>query len=150
MSESIGAALKTRRERRQLTLQQVSEATRVRVHYLQALENGDISAMPSTAQARGFLRIYATFLELDFEALIPALAADATAQPAAPTVTEAAPVEPATPAPTGPRAGMLGLLSSLRERVLRRRGATPTDREVNGAAPSEPRPPIDDKKKALG
>ena len=54
MTESIGAALRKRREQRQLTLQQVSEATRIRVHALQALENDDISAMPSAAQARGF------------------------------------------------------------------------------------------------
>ncbi len=149
MSELIGAALRSRRERRQLTLQQVSEATRVRVHYLQALENGDISAMPSAAQARGFLRIYATFLELDLEALIPSPAADASALPATPAAMEAAPIQPTTAEPISPRAETPGLLSSLRERLLRRRGVSPATPEVDAAAPSEPQPQADDKKKDL-
>ena len=71
MSETIGAALKAAREQRRLTLAQVSESTKVRSYYLQALENDDISAMPSAAQARGFLRLYADFLGLDLEKLIP-------------------------------------------------------------------------------
>jgi cytoskeleton protein RodZ len=65
MNESIGAKLKQAREQRRLTLQQVSETTKVRTHYLQALENDDLSAISSAAQARGFLRIYADFLGLN-------------------------------------------------------------------------------------
>jgi hypothetical protein len=71
MDESIGARLKQARELRRLTLQQVSEITKVRPHYLQALENDDLSAIPSVAQARGFLRIYAEFLELTPADLVP-------------------------------------------------------------------------------
>ena len=65
MNESIGAKLRHAREQRRLTLEQVSETTKVRPHYLQALENDDLSAISSAAQARGFLRIYAGFLGLD-------------------------------------------------------------------------------------
>src|SRR5574340_234030 len=93
MSESIGAALRSGREQRRLTLAQVSEATRIRTHYLQALENDDLSAMPSAAQARGFMRIYAQFLELDLDALIPPAAT-------VPAV-EAVPI-PAAESPTAP------------------------------------------------
>src|SRR5512143_676358 len=71
MEVSIGARLKQAREQRRLTIAEVSEATRVRVHYLQALENDDFTSMPSTAQARGFLRIYAAFLGLDLASLVP-------------------------------------------------------------------------------
>ncbi len=71
MDESIGAKLKHARELRRLTLQQVSETTKVRPHYLQALENDDLSAISSAAQARGFLRIYADFLGLDTAELVP-------------------------------------------------------------------------------
>jgi transcriptional regulator with XRE-family HTH domain len=71
MEQSIGARLKQAREQRRLTLQQVSETTKVRPHYLQALENDDLSAISSAAQARGFLRIYADFLGLDTTELIP-------------------------------------------------------------------------------
>jgi cytoskeletal protein RodZ len=70
MDESIGARLKQARELRRLTLQQVSETTKVRPHYLQALENDDLSAISSAAQARGFLRIYADFLGLNLTDLI--------------------------------------------------------------------------------
>jgi cytoskeletal protein RodZ len=70
MDESIGARLKQARELRRLTLQQVSETTKVRPHYLQALENDDLSAISSAAQARGFLRIYADFLGLDLTDLM--------------------------------------------------------------------------------
>ncbi len=72
MSDSVGARLRQARELRHLTVQEVSETTRVRPHYLQALENDDHSAIPSAAQARGFLRIYAAFLELNLSELIPA------------------------------------------------------------------------------
>jgi transcriptional regulator with XRE-family HTH domain len=71
MNESIGARLKQARDLRRLTIQQVSEITKVRPHYLQALENDDLSAIPSVAQARGFLRIYAEFLELTPADLVP-------------------------------------------------------------------------------
>jgi transcriptional regulator with XRE-family HTH domain len=72
MEESIGAKLKQARELRRLTLQQVSESTKVRPHYLHALENDDLSAISSVAQARGFLRIYAEFLGLSPADLVPA------------------------------------------------------------------------------
>src|SRR5690242_15094692 len=72
MSESVGARLRQARELRKLSIQQVSETTRLRPHYLQALESDDHSAIPSAAQARGFLRLYADFLQLDIADLIPA------------------------------------------------------------------------------
>src|SRR5512135_233181 len=81
MSDSIGARLREARELRRLTLQQVSETTKLRIHYLQALENDDYSAIPSAAQARGFLRIYAEFLELGPDSLVPG-AAPVAAEPA--------------------------------------------------------------------
>ena len=71
MDESIGAKLKKARELRHLTLQQVSDSTKVRPHYLQALENDDLSTISSVAQARGFLRIYAEFLGLSPADLVP-------------------------------------------------------------------------------
>ncbi len=70
MDESIGGRLKQARELRRLTLQQVSETTKVRPHYLEALENDDLSAISSAAQARGFLRIYADFLGLNLTDLM--------------------------------------------------------------------------------
>jgi len=128
MSESIGAALRTARERRHLTLAQVSEATRVRTHYLQALENDDLSAMPSAAQARGFLRIYSQFLDLDLNALIP---------PPAPAPAPASP--PAAEIPTAPTPKVEPKPKPVRPNLLTRlREAIAPDRAGEGEAASTP------------
>jgi len=135
MSESIGVALRRARERRQLTLAQVSETTRVRSHYLQALENGDISAMPSAAQARGFLKIYADFLGLDLQTLIPPAAEPSQATPAA------------APAPSAPAARMTaqpagsGLMSRLREGISALVARKRESREAAGTEPPVTREP---------
>ena len=67
---TIGQKLKEAREERRLTLDKVFEATRIRVQYLQALEADDHSLMPSPVQARGYLRNYAEYLELDVPKLL--------------------------------------------------------------------------------
>ncbi len=70
MTQTIGQRLKTEREEQRLTFEKVFEATRIRVPYLQALEADDLSVLPSPVQARGYLRNYAEFLGLDFEAIL--------------------------------------------------------------------------------
>jgi cytoskeletal protein RodZ len=70
MSETIGQQLRQAREARALTLEQVSRATHIRPHYLQALEAGAFNTLPSKAQARGFLRAYAGFLGLDADDML--------------------------------------------------------------------------------
>ncbi len=121
MSDSIGARLRQARELRHLTLPQVSETTKLRTHYLQALENDDYSAIPSAAQARGFLRLYAEFLELDVAELLPS---------AAPEPGPVVPTSPAaSPAPAAPAAS--GFLD-----VLRRRLSRPQKDESKQAVPS--------------
>jgi len=70
MMQTIGQKLKRARETKRLTLEQVFEAIRIRIPYLQALESDDLSAMPSPVQARGYLRNYAEYLELNFEQLL--------------------------------------------------------------------------------
>lgn len=62
---TIGEQFKQAREARKLTLKQVALATRVGAHYLEAIEDDDLSVMPSNVQARGFLRLYADFLGLN-------------------------------------------------------------------------------------
>jgi cytoskeleton protein RodZ len=74
MSEAIGQQLKELRESKSISLEQVSQATRIRLHYLKAIEAGNYSALPSAAQARGFLRSYAAYLNLDSEVLAEAMA----------------------------------------------------------------------------
>ena len=73
--QTIGQTLKAAREQKQLTLEKVFEATRIRTIYLQALEADDLSAMPSPVQARGYLRNYAEYLGLNIDQLLEDLRA---------------------------------------------------------------------------
>jgi cytoskeleton protein RodZ len=66
----IGSTLREARVRRKLTLQQAEEETKVRVKYIQAMENEDFDVMPSPAYVKGFLRTYATYLGLDHEIIL--------------------------------------------------------------------------------
>ena len=70
MTQTIGQKLKTEREAQKLTLEKVFEVTRIRVPYLQALEEDNLSRVPSPVQARGYLRNYAEYLGLNFEQLL--------------------------------------------------------------------------------
>src|SRR5258705_2784941 len=67
---SIGTQLKQARQARGLSIKQVVQATRIRDYYIEAMEADDFSAIPSAAQARGFLRSYADFLKLNTDDLI--------------------------------------------------------------------------------
>ena len=63
--ESLGNKLKTAREERGLSLDFVSNETNISVRYLQALEREDFSPFPGETYARGFLKGYGEFLDLN-------------------------------------------------------------------------------------
>jgi cytoskeletal protein RodZ len=65
MPKTLGQVLKESREARGLSLADVSFQTKIREYYLDALEKDQISKLPSSVQGRGFLRNYASFLNLD-------------------------------------------------------------------------------------
>jgi cytoskeletal protein RodZ len=67
---SIGFALRQRRESLSLTLEEIERHTHIRKHYLQALEAGEFDLLPSSVQARGILNNYARFLDLDVDELL--------------------------------------------------------------------------------
>jgi cytoskeleton protein RodZ len=85
MSTTVGQELRQAREARSLSIDQAAAATRIRPHYIRALESGEFSALPSVAQARGFLRAYAGYLGLDVEPLLALLDSKETAPAAART-----------------------------------------------------------------
>ncbi|MCX6363760.1 MAG: DUF4115 domain-containing protein [Actinobacteria bacterium] len=66
----IGNTLREARVRRNLTLQQVEEDTKIRVRYVQAMENEDFDVMPGATYVKGFLRTYSQYLALDPEVII--------------------------------------------------------------------------------
>jgi len=70
MTQTIGQRLKAEREEQRITLEKAFEATRIRMQYLQALEEDDLSVMPSPVQARGYLRNYAEYLGFDVDKML--------------------------------------------------------------------------------
>ncbi|HLO15701.1 MAG TPA: RodZ domain-containing protein [Anaerolineales bacterium] len=66
----IGDQLRTRRELLSLHFDEVERNTHVKAHYLDALERGALDELPSTVQTRGMLSNYATFLDLNVDALL--------------------------------------------------------------------------------
>lgn len=73
MSDTLGIILKNSRESKNLNIAQVAKGTRIRAHYIQAMEADDFAFLPSPVQARGFLRVYAEFLGLDANDLLSKL-----------------------------------------------------------------------------
>ena len=64
MSIEAGNLLREAREQKGVSIKEASDTLHIRIPYLQALENGRAEIIPSTVQARGFLRIYAEYLNL--------------------------------------------------------------------------------------
>ncbi len=67
---TLGSLLKTSREDRHIDLDAVVKETKVRRHYLEALENEEWEKLPSQVFVRGFVRSYAEFLGLDKEMVL--------------------------------------------------------------------------------
>jgi len=65
----IGPTLREARNRRKLDLTEVEAAIKIRVRYLQAMENEEWDALPGGAYTRGFIRTYASHLGLDGDRL---------------------------------------------------------------------------------
>ncbi|MEN6356118.1 MAG: RodZ domain-containing protein [Armatimonadota bacterium] len=64
-NETIGAMLLQERQKRELSLDEVHDATKITVHNLAALEEDRFDHFPNRVYARAFLRDYANFLGLD-------------------------------------------------------------------------------------
>jgi len=62
---SLGALLKREREEKRLSLTQISQQTRVRPRFLEAIENEEWDLLPTPALVKGFIRTYARVLALD-------------------------------------------------------------------------------------
>ena len=66
----FGQRLRKERESRDVTLRELSDATRIGKRYLEALESNDFDALPGAVFAKGYIRNYAEHLGLDPEPLI--------------------------------------------------------------------------------
>lgn len=69
-AQTLGDILKQARQKKNVTLEQAEEETKVRIKYLKALEDDKNELLPASVYAIGFLTKYADFLELEAEELI--------------------------------------------------------------------------------
>jgi len=67
---SIGDLLKQRRNEMNLSLKEAESATSIRMNYLHAIEEGEVTKLISPVYAQGFVRQYAAFLGIDGDQLI--------------------------------------------------------------------------------
>jgi len=61
----VGERLRDARERRGLDLYRAERDTKIRAKFLAAMEDGEFADLPGDVYTRGFLRNYATYLDLD-------------------------------------------------------------------------------------
>lgn len=69
-NQTIGDALKNRRKELNISLKEVETGTSIRMSYLLAIEESDLSKLISPIYAQGFIKQYASFLGLDGEELV--------------------------------------------------------------------------------
>jgi cytoskeleton protein RodZ len=62
--------LKDNRERKGISISEVAIATKINTKTVMALEEGDLDRLPPKTFLRGFVRAYATFLDLDVESVM--------------------------------------------------------------------------------
>jgi len=67
MSDTLGQLLRSAREARGESLADVERVTHIRARQLTAIEADDFGALPSPAQARGYIKNYAQHLGLDLQ-----------------------------------------------------------------------------------
>ncbi len=108
---TLGGILAEARQAKGVTLEQAASATRVRLHVLTALEEDRAAELPAPVYARGYLRTYASYLEIDPERLLEAYEASRTRQSGSLAIR---PLSSLTASPnlvlTAPAAGAVGLV----------------------------------------
>ena len=111
----VGRQLRKAREEKELSLEQVQKATRIKRVYLEAIEADRLDDLPGPVQARGFVRSYASHIGLDPDAVLgrldgvlsqavaaPLLSMQATSKPAAGSTRPVAAPRPVAPPRSSP------------------------------------------------
>lgn len=108
--KTVGEILRTAREARKLSVEQVNRETKISVQTVRALEQDDFGGFPSETYLKGFVRTYAEFLGLDGNRLWSMIGTRTTAQTTGPG--------PAWETETGIREERLGPPRWLRQVLL--------------------------------
>ena len=69
---TLGSLLGEARQARGVTLEQAAGATRIQIRHLSALEGDRLAELPAPVYVRGYLRSYATYLEIEADELVGA------------------------------------------------------------------------------
>lgn len=72
-NEAVAEILKNKRLEKKINIEKVAQKTGIHIKYLEALEKGDFSAMPSGVYSKNFLKEYALFLGIDYQELLDML-----------------------------------------------------------------------------
>ena len=70
MRDSIGDYLKTERETRRLSIEEVSNTTRIPRRTLESLEDNRFEDLPSGVFVRGFIKAYASAVDIDADEVL--------------------------------------------------------------------------------
>lgn len=70
--QELGAVIREAREARGITLEELNRRTKIRIRYLQAIEEGNLEILPGEVYYKGFVRSIARELGLDYEELMDA------------------------------------------------------------------------------
>lgn len=113
---ALGQRLRDAREAKELSLDEVERATRIRARFIEQIERGDFSGM-TPVQAQGFLRNYARFLGIDLDLL----ETEVTGQDSKPRMSRGRRDAKKAPAPVAPGATPIPRPASRQESAPRRR-----------------------------
>lgn len=69
---SFGETLRRERELRQISLREISEATKINLRYLDALERDDFRHLPGGVFNKGFVRAYSQYIGIDADGMVDA------------------------------------------------------------------------------
>jgi cytoskeletal protein RodZ len=69
-NEAVGELFRLRRAEMNLSLKEIENATSIRMTYLQAIEDGHVGQVISAVYAKGFIKQYSSFLDLDGEQIL--------------------------------------------------------------------------------
>jgi cytoskeletal protein RodZ len=73
---TVAEQLRSAREARKLTIQQVAETTKIRTDHIRALEEGNFNVFSAPIYIRGSVKNYATLLKLDVPQIMAVLDAE--------------------------------------------------------------------------
>lgn len=100
----LGQFLKQTRLKKNLSIDEVQEITKIRKRYLEAIESGEYNILPGTFYARAFIKSYAEVLELDTEQIFTEYAHEIP-QTSSATVETVVPKRKRNVKTTSPKAG---------------------------------------------